>query len=303
MTRQPPHNPTFLCLVFLVRMVFLAIESMKRSFFSWLLAVLVLVMPVAALALSNKDVIKMHKAGFSEETILASIQKEQPDFDTSADGLIDLKEAGISEKIIQKIIAAQSRGSNASASASTSSSSSSDAASSGVFWEDFPSIAPPLVDPVAGKDYFTRFTFHEEKNEYVTTNYSRGAVVPINTAVRLVSMSGSKMVLRRLDTNQELKIENEEKYTNKSIAQFARLMLSSEATPLDKLPDEVAAAVRSGDMRKGMTKELVLMTRGFPPVHETASVESDRWVYWSSRFVKLTIVFSNGRLAEGRGLY
>ena len=62
-------------------------------------------------------------------------------------------------------------------------------------------------------------------------------------------------------------------------------------------------AVRNGDMRKGMTKELVLLARGHPPAHETPSIEGDRWVYWSSRFVKLTIVFVNGRLSEGRGLY
>ena len=56
-------------------------------------------------------------------------------------------------------------------------------------------------------------------------------------------------------------------------------------------------------LRKGMTREIAIMARGYPPAHETSSLESDRWVYWSSRFVKLTVVFSNGRLSDGRGLY
>ncbi|MEO6567969.1 MAG: hypothetical protein ABIO94_04340, partial [Opitutaceae bacterium] len=175
-------------------------------------------------------------------------------------------------------------------------------AASATFLQDFPSIAPAKIEPVVGKDYFTRFTLHEEKNEYVTTNYGRGAIVPINTPVKLVSMSGTKMVLRRLDTNQDLKVDNEEKYTNKPITGVAAMMLAAEKTPLEKLPDEVANAVKNGEMRKGMTKELVLMARGFPPAHETPSIDSDKWVYWSSRFVKLTVVFANGRLSEGRGI-
>ena len=131
----------------------------------------------------------------------------------------------------------------------------------------------------------------------------QGNIVPINTPVKLVSMSGSKLTLKRLDTGQELKVENENKFTKKSIPEIAALMLSIEKTPIEKLPEEVASAVRNGEMRKGMTRELVLLARGHPPAHETPSLENDRWVYWSSRFVKQTIVFINGRLSEGRGLY
>ena len=38
--------------------------------------------------------------------------------------------------------------------------------------------------------------------------------------------------------------------------------------------------------------------------YETPSITNDngRWVYWSSRFVKITYVFRNGILEDGRGL-
>jgi hypothetical protein len=44
------------------------------------------------------------------------------------------------------------------------------------------------------------------------------------------------------------------------------------------------------------------MARGYPRAHETPSIEGDRWVYWSSRFVKQTSIFTDRRLSEGRGL-
>lgn len=275
---------------------------MKTSFSPLRLFAVLLALPLSAFALDNKDILKMQKAGLSEETILAAIQKERGEFDTGADALIELKSAGVSEKIIQKMIAAQPGGSSSSGAAEAPAASEASPARA-VFLQDFPSIAPAKIEPVAGKDYFTRFTFHEEKNEYVTTNYARGAIVPINTPVKLVSMSGSKLVLKRLDTNQKIKVANEEKYTGKSIPGIAAMMLAAEKTPLEKLPEEVANAVKNGELRKGMTKELALMARGYPPVHETPSIEGDRWTYWSSRFVKLTVLFSNGRLSEGRGIY
>lgn len=267
---------------------------MKRYLSSFLFSLLALALPFSAAAMNNKDVIKMHKAGLTDDTIVASMQKENVDYDTSPDGLIELKKEGVSEKIIQKMIALQSGGSSGAPAPASS--------PSGGFSQDFPSIAPAKIAPAIGGNYFTRFTFHVEKNEYSTTNYSRGDIIPINTPVKLVSMSGSQMVLKRTDTGQDLKVKNEEKYTKKPIAEIASLMLAADKTPLEKLPDDVANSIRSGDMRKGMTKELVLMARGYPPAHETPSIEGDRWVYWSSRFVKLTVVFSNGRLSEGRGI-
>jgi hypothetical protein len=233
------------------------------------------------------------------------MQKEKPEYETGTDALIALKSAGVSEKLIQAMIRLQSPSAAAGPSAAAPAAGATAAAptGAGVFWQDFPSIAPAKIEAAIGRDYFTRYSLREERNAHSTTNYARGSVVPINTPVKLISMSGNKLTLKRLDTGQEIKVENEPKYTKKTIAEIANHMLAAEKTPLEKLPDEVAAAVRSGEMRKGMTKELVLMARGYPPAHETPSIEGDRWVYWSSRFVKQTVVFINGRLSEGRGLY
>lgn len=308
-----------------------------------------LIMPLIAVAMNNSDVVKMSKAGLSEDTILAAMRKETPEYDTSTDALIALKGDGVSEKVIQQMIALKAAAAApapnpapapapstapAPAPAPTPAPSPAPApatspapatpapaptyssvlvpsggsgpvpspAVSTAFSQVIPSIAPPRIEAAVGRDYFTRFTFHEEKNEHSTTNYARGPIVPINTPVKLVSMAGSLLVLKRGDTGQEIKVKNEEKYSKKSIKEIASIMLAEERTPIELVPEPFASAVRNGEMRKGMSKELVLMARGYPPAHETPSIESDRWVYWSSRFVKQTIVFSDGRLSEGRGL-
>lgn len=259
-----------------------------------LLILLALALPFAAHALTNDDVVKMHQAGLSDDTILVAIKPDTAHFDTSPDALIALKSAGISEAVIRKMLSPDGETSSAPATAAPGKPS--------VFFDPMPTIAPPFVNPVAGQTYYTRFTFHDEDGEYNTTNYTRGGLVPINTAVTLIEMSGDEMRLKLNDSGRRITVKNKEKYTKKSLPEFARLLLAAESTPLDKLPPEVAKAVREGELHKGMTKELVLMTRGYPPAHETPSTDGDRWVYWSSRFIKMTILFTDGRLTEGRGI-
>lgn len=54
--------------------------------------------------MNNNDIIKMIKSGLGETVILQSIDSSQPSFDTSADGLIQLKQAGASDAVIQRML-------------------------------------------------------------------------------------------------------------------------------------------------------------------------------------------------------
>lgn len=253
-------------------------------------------------AMNNDDLIKLKKADLSDETILLSVDKEPADYDTSASGLVELKKAGFSEAIIQRVLSRSPGTGGVTMNGTGSPAIAAAAPMSELFTVESPSIAPPLIDPAVGHDYFTRFSFNQEDNKYVTTNYARGSLVPINTPVKVLAMSGDKLVIKRLDNSTEIKVENVKKYSGKTINEVARLMLSEEKTPIEKLVPALTTAIRTGEMRKGMTKEQVLMARGYPPAHETPSIDGDRWVYWSSRFIKVTIVFANGRLVEGRGI-
>src|SRR4029450_3208881 len=53
--------------------------------------------------MTNETVIQMVKAGFSESVILAKMRSSQTKFDTRTDALIELKKAGVPEKVMQAI--------------------------------------------------------------------------------------------------------------------------------------------------------------------------------------------------------
>jgi hypothetical protein len=56
--------------------------------------------------LQNQDVIKMAKAGFDDEIILAKIGSSKSEFDTSTDALIRLKESGVSATVMRAVLGA-----------------------------------------------------------------------------------------------------------------------------------------------------------------------------------------------------
>lgn len=151
--------------------------------------------------------------------------------------------------------------------------------------------------PVIGKTYYTSHNFMFEKGRHITTNYWRGELVPINSKAKVISMSGKKMVLEI--NGQNITIVNVAKHSKKTLEEIADNLLSSKSASLGK---KFANDIKFGNLRLGMTKKQVIMTRGYPPAHKTPSTESNLWTYWSSKFVQRSLAFKNGKVVKGRGL-
>src|SRR5215471_6812651 len=59
---------------------------------------------LAQTALTNDAIVKMVKAGLSEDIVISTIKSQQGQFATSADDLITLKKAGVPDKVISAMI-------------------------------------------------------------------------------------------------------------------------------------------------------------------------------------------------------
>ena len=69
--------------------------------------------------LSNDDVVNMTKNHLPESVIINAIQANETQFDTSANGLIALQKAGVSQSVMDAMLAAQKNKRNTAASAAT----------------------------------------------------------------------------------------------------------------------------------------------------------------------------------------
>ena len=68
---------------------------------------------IAQQALNNGAVIQMVKAGLSDDLILSTINAQAGSYDTTADGLIALKTAGVSDKVVTAIVLKAARAATA----------------------------------------------------------------------------------------------------------------------------------------------------------------------------------------------
>jgi hypothetical protein len=95
-----------------------------NNFTRGLLALFLIVIGVAAQqknpALTNGDILTMVKGGLQEATVLNAIAANETDFDVSAKALLDLKQAGISDKIIDAMLTAEAKKRNGPSAASAS---------------------------------------------------------------------------------------------------------------------------------------------------------------------------------------
>lgn len=60
-------------------------------------------------ALTNDDVLQMVKAGFQESMIIKTIDANDANFDASVRALTDLKNAGVSQAVIEAMLGAEAR--------------------------------------------------------------------------------------------------------------------------------------------------------------------------------------------------
>lgn len=87
-------------------------QSTRTVLLGLCLALLALSGPTRAetAPLTNADVIKMLNAGLSPDTVRLTVRSAPSKFDTSPDGLIALKQAGVDESVVEAMISAQSGG-------------------------------------------------------------------------------------------------------------------------------------------------------------------------------------------------
>jgi len=91
---------------------------MRKSFISLVFLAFCSLL-VAQQSLNNDAVIKLTKAGLSDDLIVSTINSQAGTYDTSADGLIALKTAGVSDKVVAAVVAKAAAPASAPATAST----------------------------------------------------------------------------------------------------------------------------------------------------------------------------------------
>ena len=138
---------------------------------------------------------------------------------------------------------------------------------------------------------YTQVAMWSDKGKVSGTNYSVSSLIPINSKVQISSVSSNTIIFNV--NGQTIKYDVISKYTKVDSAKMIDRLFGLTAVNLSKYAKEIQTNITEGIVARGMSKEEVLLARGYPPFHETASTKADTWKYWRNRWTTGTVTFKD----------
>jgi len=160
-------------------------------------------------------------------------------------------------------------------------------------------LTPQALQTYQSRTLYTCCNIHYESGDINDANYYVGTTLPAGTGAHVdgagrdsitFSAGGVQLTLaHKYGTDQE------------SFQQYIDKVLVAEdpKARLATYPRAVQDAVREGRVEKGMTREQVLLSLGYPPTHRTPSLTLPEWTYWYNRWVTYKVQFdADGRVSN-----
>ena len=155
-------------------------------------------------------------------------------------------------------------------------------------------IAQPMLDGFLCCNMRTSGDWISDSNY----NDSGQKVVPLGSPTKVTGY-GRNRVLVTIDGKRQA-IGND--YSRDlGLETFAKRYVVSEdpRAKLSTFPAKLREAIQAGRVGRGMTRDQVLMSVGYPISSETPRLEATTWRYWVSSFSEFQVVFDDaGRVRE-----
>lgn len=166
--------------------------------------------------------------------------------------------------------------------------------------------APPVPGAIQtgleeSRYYYTQVGMWADRGVTVHgTNYRQGDHIPPGTEVRIHTARGNviEFTIPEWD-DRRIQMVNQDHHTRVHLVDLFERTFGREEVDLSGKSQEVRVAIRQGQVIPGMTRNEVLKARGYPPFHETPSLEEDEWRYWIDRLLTRVVRFDeDGKVAE-----
>ena len=146
----------------------------------------------------------------------------------------------------------------------------------------------PRLEP---EGRFTCCNLRYDGDEVSDANYWVGETIPAGTPIKIESVKPHQVTIvaggKKLTLKHEYgtKDESFEQYLQKIFVRY------DPRRRIGELPDEVQSAIAKAKVERGMTREQVLLSLGYPPAHRTPSLKDLEWTYWYNHWVTYKVLF------------
>ena len=163
-------------------------------------------------------------------------------------------------------------------------------------------LSPDQVNMIKNREtVYTVIPMWEQKNRIYGTNYKDGNLIPINSPVRILGANSKTIVFEYNGRKKTFYIM--QKHSKVDTKTTMARTFSRSPVDLSKYSSDIQVHIITGRLSNNMTKEEVVLARGYPPYHRTPSLTSNSWRYWNTRRATQTVGFSNGMSVGVAGAY
>ncbi len=159
----------------------------------------------------------------------------------------------------------------------------------------------PLTSEVAQNPaYYTQIgMWASERGEVLGTNYSVGIHIPPNSRVSVGRVANDRVVftVEGLDDRQYQLVNTE--YTGEDIQGLFQRTFDRNQLDMSRYSADMHDAIMRGEVQNRMTRDEVIAARGYPPAHQTPSLDGNQWRFWRNRFATRMVTFdADGRVTD-----
>ena len=158
---------------------------------------------------------------------------------------------------------------------------------------------PAVQSPLVGQTRYLCCNFHYEKTKVTDVNAQVGVLVPVGTPVTILAVYRDSVEFQPVG-HPVITLVHRYGRKNQSMEQLLdNWFVGTDPTAkVRRLPAKIQQNVTQGVVVPGMTKAQVLMALGYPPAHETPSLESPQWTYWRNRFDRMRVFFDGDKVSS-----
>jgi hypothetical protein len=132
-------------------------------------------------------------------------------------------------------------------------------------------------------------------------NYAQLPFIPLGTPVLIRAIDGAQAIVE-ID-GRELSLRLDAAQTSENAAQWLdkAVLADDPRRKLESFPAGVRAAIQSGRLVKGMTREQAIMSIGYPQVDDKKGLGAPSWRYWWTSFESFYVHWLRDKLKKISG--
>jgi hypothetical protein len=157
---------------------------------------------------------------------------------------------------------------------------------------------PKVADPRIGLTRYLCCNLHFEKPSVTDNPYQVGTLIPVGTRVQITGVRKNSVTFQP-DGYPAITMVN--RYGKKFLpidGLIDRWLVETDPKPaIKKLPKKIRPLVEAGQIEKGMTRQQVLWSWGYPPANRTPDLASPQWTFWENRWHQIMVYYDGEKVS------